>query len=516
MKFDILTLFPEMISGFLSESILGRAVKNGIIDIQCTNIRDFANDKHNRVDDYPFGGGLGMVMRPQPVFDTYNFVSRNSEHKPYTVYMSPKGKVFNQETAKKMATKEHVVIICGHYEGIDQRVIDEICDEEISIGDYVLTGGEIAACVVCDAVARLVPGVLSESGSFEQESHYNGLLEQPQYTRPRVFNGKTVPEVLLSGNEKNISKWEQEKSIEITMKVRPDLCEKKGIKVITDAAPNTGAKILVAVLGDESAETIKKLENIKMHCDKKELKNVEFITAQNPNDIKAEGFDGVFLVVCSEFFEFELNADVPKVMCGYLSDTAKNADVFEFRLGKGFLVTENVFLSASEIAEEIFDFCISCSYINEINKDSSTLLKCISGRESKKIALKNAIPYDLFENHSKKFEKYQKDDVFFAVTESEEDNCEITMTSLDGDKAFIVQGEIFSLKSKKYGKVCALAAHGLGRFYRHILLNSKINSFEYVRGCYAKRAYKIEVLLNDIKIFCCSKNNCYKMENPFK
>lgn len=498
MKFDILTLFPEMIEGFLSESILGRAVKNNIIDIKCTNIRDFANDKHNRVDDYPFGGGLGMVMRPQPVFDTYNYVSKDSEHKPYTVYMSPKGKVFNQEVAKKMATKEHIVIICGHYEGIDQRVIDEICDEEISIGDYVLTGGEIAACVVCDAVARLVPGVLAESESFELESHYNGLLEHPQYTRPRVFNGIEVPEVLLSGHEKNIRKWEEEKSVELTMRVRPDLCEKQGIEVATYPHAEANSNIKVVFAGEDA---IKKLETVKMHCDKMNVRNAEFVLYENFTDCEC---DGIFLVVCSEVESIVINAEIPQFMCGYLSDTKNNTEIFNLPLQQNFDITEKPFLSGSEIAQEIFDFSVACGYKN------NNLLEHISGKKSASLVIKSAIPYDLYENHRQKFEKYAKEDVYFANINVKPENDAVTLYT----KGFLCQGEMFCIKSKKYGKAAVIAAKGLGKFNRYALMENKIDSMDCVYGEYGSRAYKVLKVKKD-SVLCCSEKTVYQSENPF-
>ena len=503
MKFDILTLFPEMIEGFLSESILGRAVKNNIIDIKCTNIRDFANDKHNRVDDYPFGGGLGMVMRPQPVFDTYNFVSKDSEHKPYTVYMSPKGKVFNQEMAKKMATKEHVVIICGHYEGIDQRVIDEICDEEISIGDYVLTGGEIAACVVCDSVARLVPGVLAESGSFEQESHYNGLLEHPQYTRPRVFNGKNVPEVLLSGHEKNIKAWETEKSVELTMEIRPDLCEKKGIEVVDKIKPVANAKIKVLFAGNE--KYTKELEKVMMHTEKLGIKNAEFGVYDNSSH--CTDCDGVFVVVCSQIEKLTIKNDVPKIMCGYLSDTKYNTEIFALPSADGVDVVEKPYLSASEIAEEIFDFSLSCSYVKRADVN---LLEHISGAKSQTISLKNAIPYDLYENHHTKFDKYEKEDVYFVEVSTKPENGKITMFK----KGYLCQGEMFGIKSKKYGKVAVLAAKGLGDFNRYALMEDKVGKLDFVYGEFGRRAYKAIKLKKD-NVLCCSDKTVYQSANPF-
>lgn len=218
MKFDILTLFPEMFAP-LEQSIIGRAVENNRIEINLTNIRDFSKDKHKKVDDTPYGGGKGMVIRPDVVYDAYESVK---DEDAKVIYMSPKGKVLNQEKVKALSKENHLIILCGHYEGIDQRVLDEIVDEEISIGDYVLTGGEIPAMVLVDSVSRYVEGVLSE-GSTSEESFSDGLLEYPQYTRPEKFRGKKVPEVLISGHHENIKKWREEKSLEITKKNRPDL-----------------------------------------------------------------------------------------------------------------------------------------------------------------------------------------------------------------------------------------------------------------------------------------------------
>ena len=218
MKFDILTLFPEMFVP-LEQSIIGRAVENNRIEINLTNIRDFSKDKHKKVDDTPYGGGKGMVIRPDVVYDAYESVK---DENAKVIYMSPKGKVLNQEKVKALSKENHLIILCGHYEGIDQRVLDEIVDEEISIGDYVLTGGEIPAMVLVDSVSRYVEGVLSE-GSTSEESFSDGLLEYPQYTRPEEFRGKKVPEVLISGHHENIKKWREEKSLEITKKNRPDL-----------------------------------------------------------------------------------------------------------------------------------------------------------------------------------------------------------------------------------------------------------------------------------------------------
>ena len=226
MRFDVMTLFPDMIRAVTGESIIGRAAQKGIIDVNAVDIREFARDKHRRVDDYPYGGGYGMVMQCQPIFDCYKNIISDSNDKVHTVYMSPKGKVLTQQKALELSKLGRMVILCGHYEGVDQRVLDEIVDEEISIGDYVLTGGELGACVLIDCVSRMIDGVLADSEAFENESHFNGLLEHPQYTRPEEWHGKRVPDILLSGHHANIEKWKYEQSLDITSKMRPDMLNK--------------------------------------------------------------------------------------------------------------------------------------------------------------------------------------------------------------------------------------------------------------------------------------------------
>lgn len=226
MRVDVLTLFPQMLEAVLGDSIIGRAREKGILEINFIDIRDFTENKHRKVDDYPFGGGGGMLMQAQPVYDAYMSVAKGLDYKPLTVFMSPQGKVFEQATAIELSEQKHIVILCGHYEGIDQRVLDEIVDMEISLGDFVLTGGEIAAMAVIDAAARLIPGVLANEGSYSNESHFNGLLEHPQYTRPYEWNGKMVPEVLISGHHANIEMWKREQSLLNTAKKRPDMLKK--------------------------------------------------------------------------------------------------------------------------------------------------------------------------------------------------------------------------------------------------------------------------------------------------
>lgn len=224
MKIDILTLFPEMFQGVFDQSIIKRAIDNNTVSINCINIRDFSKDKHKRVDDYPFGGGPGMILKPEPVYDAIESVkSKNSR----IIFLTPKGKVYNHDMAMELAQEEHLVLLCGHYEGVDNRIIENYVTDEISIGDYVLTGGEISSMVIVDSVVRLIPGVLAKEDSYRDESHYNGLLEYPQYTRPREFNGHSVPEILLSGNHKKIEEWRQYQSLKLTYLRRPDLIENK-------------------------------------------------------------------------------------------------------------------------------------------------------------------------------------------------------------------------------------------------------------------------------------------------
>lgn len=229
MKIDILTLFPEMVEAVVSTSIIGRAREAGIIDIRATNIRDYSENKHRRVDDTPYGGGRGMLMAAPPIYNCYSAVTADApaDEKRRVIYLSPRGRTFSQEIAHEYLQYDRLVLLCGHYEGIDQRVIDEIVDEELSIGDYVLTGGELPACIVADAVCRLIDGVLPLPECHENESFEDDLLEYPQYTRPPVYHGMAVPEVLLSGHHANIDKWRREQSEALTAARRPDLWEKK-------------------------------------------------------------------------------------------------------------------------------------------------------------------------------------------------------------------------------------------------------------------------------------------------
>ncbi len=229
MRVDILTLFPEMFQAVLDNSIIGRAKEKGILELNYIQIREFAFNKHRQVDDYPYGGGAGMVMQAEPIYLAYQSVCEGLSYKPKTIYLSPQGKPFRQGTAKRLSKEEHLVLICGHYEGVDQRILDEIVDMEISLGDFVLTGGELAAMAVVDATARLIPGVLKSEEAFSEESHFSGLLEYPQYTRPEEWRGRKVPEILMSGHHKNIEAWKREMSIRTTFRKRRGMLAKASL-----------------------------------------------------------------------------------------------------------------------------------------------------------------------------------------------------------------------------------------------------------------------------------------------
>lgn len=226
MRIDIMTLFPEMCETVLGESIIGRARQAGYVDIKTRQIRDYSADKHRRVDDTPYGGGAGMLMQGQPIYDCFQDICRELGTRPHLIYMSPQGKTLTQQRVKELSQLSNLVILCGHYEGIDERVIEEIVDEEISVGDYVLTGGELPALILSDAIARMLPGVLACDEAYTGESHYSGLLEYPQYTRPPEWHGMAVPDILLSGHHENIDKWRRQQSLKRTFERRPDmLCD---------------------------------------------------------------------------------------------------------------------------------------------------------------------------------------------------------------------------------------------------------------------------------------------------
>lgn len=239
MRIDIMTLFPDMCLAYLNASVIGRARAAGIVEIECSDIRDYTADKHRRVDDSPYGGGMGMIMQAQPIYDCYQDICKKAGGNPHLIYLTPQGKTLTQERVKELARLDHIALLCGHYEGVDERVIDELQPEEISVGDYVLTGGELPALIVADAVARMIPGVLSSDECFTEESHYSSLLEYPQYTRPFEWRGRQVPDVLITGHHANVERWRREQALERTAKRRPDMLEKaqlsqKDIEFLSD------------------------------------------------------------------------------------------------------------------------------------------------------------------------------------------------------------------------------------------------------------------------------------------
>ena len=243
MRFDIATLFPDMLENYLSQSIVGRARARGLFEAECHNIRDYTLDKHRRVDDTPYSERQGMLMQCEPIYRCWQAVCNMTRSQPHVIYMSPQGRTLTQQHCRKLSQMEHIMILCGHYEGVDQRVLDRIVDEEISVGDYVLTGGELPALILVDSVVRLLDGVLAEPDCFEDESHWNGLLEYPQYTRPEVWEGERVPEVLLSGHHANILKWRHQQALINTAKKRPELLAEyplsdEDLSIITNSVGN--------------------------------------------------------------------------------------------------------------------------------------------------------------------------------------------------------------------------------------------------------------------------------------
>ncbi len=226
MRIDILTLFPDMCNAYLSESIIGRARKAGKVQIECIDIRNYTKDKHRRVDDTPYGGGMGMIMQVEPVFDCFEALCNEIGERPHLIYLTPQGKTLTQQRVKELSKMNNIALLCGHYEGIDERVIEELQPEEISVGDYVLTGGELPALILADSISRMLPGVLSDDECFTEESHFSSLLEYPQYTRPYEWHGRKVPDVLLTGHHANVEKWRREQSLERTLERRPDMLEK--------------------------------------------------------------------------------------------------------------------------------------------------------------------------------------------------------------------------------------------------------------------------------------------------
>lgn len=327
MRFDILTLFPDMVQSVLGESIIGRATENGLLEINYINIRDFAENRHNRVDDYPYGGGSGMVMQPMPIYKAYQSVASNCQEKPHVIYMSPQGKVFTQADAVRLSKLSHVMILCGHYEGVDERVLETIVDEEISAGDYVLTGGEIPAMMVVDAVSRMIPGVLSSNESFEKESLFSGLLEHPQYTRPPEFLGKKVPEVLLSGHHVNICAWQRKEALKRTLEKRPELLETTELsadekRILENIKQERGGKRMNLTEKRKSSKTIYEGTVIRLEKDTAILPNEQEAVREvvrHPGGVAVVAVDSEQNVYMVRQFRYPLMAETLEIPAGKLN-----------------------------------------------------------------------------------------------------------------------------------------------------------------------------------------------------
>ena len=453
MKFDILTLFPEVFSGVLNSSILKNASQKGILEFNYINIRYFTNNKHKRVDDYPYGGGAGMLLQTQPIYDAYKYILDNSEKRPKTIYLSPRGRVFNQEIAKELSKEEHIVLICGHYEGIDQRIIDEICDYELSIGDYVLTGGELAAMVVCDSVSRLVPGVLSCEESYSGESHYDGLLEYPQYTRPPVFHNVEVPDVLLSGNDKNILKWREDRAYEITEKIRPDLIpEKRTI----EKPLKSKLKYDLYYYGDSE----KNLSAILLQLEKNELypENVY----KNSSNYKCDK-NAIVVFDNSEFVQVE-GENVKSVKLNNITD-------FENIKYEDFKNIESTEITTISNVVNTFLLSVECKKSCGIPENWG---------EKIKFSIKGKPAIELFENNKTKFNNVIFDDVFTIECNKQIFPDEYTVDIYRNSFVF----SVIKVKSKVYGKKYIMFAKGLNEFIRQDNINC--DNLEVVRGNYLK------------------------------
>lgn len=450
MKFDILTLFPEVFSSVLNSSILKRGAEKGLLNFNYINIRDFTNDKHKRVDDYPYGGGAGMLMQTQPIYDAYKYALDNVKKRPKTIYLSPRGKVFNQEVAKELAKEEHIVLICGHYEGIDQRIIDEICDYELSIGDFVLTGGELAAMVVCDSVSRLVPGVLAGEESYSCESHYDGMLEFPQYTRPPVYHNVEVPAVLLSGNDKKIEKWRNDRAYEITAKVRPDLIkEKKEVEnSIISELP-----FALYYFGNNS----KNLSAIILQLEKNQLVP-EKIYETNDKCIYE---NAVAVYDNAEYIEVNAN----NALCVKLNDLTEFESV-DFNNFKSMLAVD-----INNISTTITKFLVN-SEINTLGYLPERL------GEKFNIKITGRLPIELYENHKSKFENVAYSDIFTVETTKDVPYGEYTFDAVDG-----VSFALLKIKSKNVGEKTVIYAEKLEEY-----INNKVadcNNIRIIKGNFA-------------------------------
>lgn len=331
-NFHVLTLFPEIIYGGLNHSILKRAIDKNIININCINIRDFSNDKNKRVDDYPYGGGYGMLIQAQPIYDAYKSIKKNCR----VIYLSPQGKIFNQKTAYKLSMENDIILLCGHYEGIDQRIIDEIVTDEISVGDYILTGGEIPAMILIDSIARLIPNVLGKTESFCNESFENNLLEYPQYTRPEIFNGRSVPKILLSGNHNEIKKWRLKQSFINTVVKRPDLLKMENDKMNAIFTRRSIRKYKNEPISDEQLEILLKAGMSAPSA--MNSQNWEFVIVRDKNHLSE-------LSTLNPYHQMLKDSALAIVVCGNTSKILGD----EYWIQNCSAATQNILIQANEM-----------------------------------------------------------------------------------------------------------------------------------------------------------------------
>ncbi len=435
MKFDILTLFPEAFSVFFESSIIGNAVNAGIISYECINFRNYSTDKHNRVDDYTYGGGKGMLIRPESVFKAYDDIVLKAGKRPKMIYMSPRGKVLNQKIAMELSKEDEVVILCGHYEGVDQRIIDELCDYELSIGDYVLTGGELPAMILCDCISRLVPGVLSSDESFTDESHYNGLLEYDQYTRPSVFNGISVPEVLISGNKSNVEKWRDESAEKITAQNRPDIYREYYKK--EPSVDKTDYSINLILLG--ASELVK--QEILLQLKKR---NVLCDCIVNEDTLNNFNFSGRNVILICGDYCIEADNILSKI---------KTSDVL-FQVLKPFsekritktlypvidsgYTPSKTFVTYSGFADEVLRFCTAFNKYDKIDNNVLTDIEFIC-----------SVPYDIYETYYDKLKSYS-DDKVFCINSS---NLKFNGDAVIEINNTLIPVKVVSVSSRIYGRM---------------------------------------------------------------
>ena len=455
MKFDILTLFPEAFSVFFKTSIIGNAIDAGIISYDCINFRNYSTDKHNRVDDYTYGGGKGMLIRPEPVFRAYDDIVLKAGKRPKMVYMSPRGKVLNQQIAFELSKEDELIILCGHYEGVDQRIIDELCDYELSIGDYVLTGGELPAMILCDCISRLIPGVLSSDESFTEESHYNGLLEYDQYTRPSQFNGISVPDVLLSGNQSRIDAWRSDKALEITRANRPDIYV-KNFKEEIDFSKCVYNIDLILLGASEliKQEIILQLEKRNIMCN-----NIADEFMINNFDFQ----DKTVILICGDY---NLETDLVLKELDTSNFLFQVLKPFSYRrISKMLYPVVNTeytpvknFVTYSEFADEVLRYCSAF--------DGSVDNEYVISR----IEFICSVPYDIYETYYDKLKAYTTENVFCINSSNFKFNGS-AFIKIDEQK---IPVEVISVYSRIFGKV-QLICMDIDKDLLSILFNKEYN-----------------------------------------